>query len=307
MNALNRPGGDGQPLIPALKGVEVSVVMVVYRTGPALGESLRRVLACPEVDQLLMVDNGSAPDEAAAMDAAAADARVQILRGHGNVGFARGANLGASAAHGRILVFLNPDAFLEDGCIDALGAALDPAISPCLVGARVMNPDGSEQRGGRRGEVTPMSTALSLTGLARKVAAWKGYEIHHETEVLPTGPVPAPTISGACFAMTRADFASLGGFDEAYFLHVEDIDLCWRVRQSGGEVLFQPRARVVHLGSTARKPPLFVEISKGFGLARYFRKRADTAGGKLAAWLLLPAILAVSVARAALRGRSGRG
>jgi hypothetical protein len=97
-----------------------------------------------------------------------------------------------------------------------------------------------------------MSTALSLTGLA-KVGALKDYEIHHEGEAAPEGPVPTPTVSGACFAMTRADFAALGGFDEGYFLHVEDVDLCWRVRQAGGAVLFQPQARVVHLGSTARK------------------------------------------------------
>jgi GT2 family glycosyltransferase len=306
MNAPNhRDQGSALPLLPSLVGVEVSVVMVVYRTGPALGESLRRVLDCAEVDEFVVVDNGSAPDEVAAMDAAAEDARVQVLRGHGNVGFARGANLGASAAHGRVVVFLNPDAFLEEGCIPALSAALDRKISPCLVGARVMNPDGTEQRGGRRGELTPMSTALSLTGLA-KVGALKDYEIHHEAEAAPEAPVPTPTVSGACFAMTRADFAALGGFDEGYFLHVEDVDLCWRVRQAGGEVLFQPGARVVHLGSTARKARMFVEVNKGFGLARYFRKRAETAPARLAAWLLFPAIMGVSVGRALLRPRHRR-
>jgi GT2 family glycosyltransferase len=306
MNALNRPDGDGLPLIPSLVGVEVSVVMVVYRTGPALAESLRRVLATGEVDEFVLVDNGSAPDETAMMDAVAGDGRVQILRGHGNVGFARGANLGASAAHGRLLVFLNPDAFLEPGCIAALSAAMDPTRSPCLVGARVLNPDGAEQRGGRRGEVTPISTVMSLTGLARRASAWNRHEIHRESEALPDGPVPTPTISGACFAMTRSDFAAVGGFDEGYFLHVEDVDLCWRVRQGGGVVLFQPKARVVHLGHTAMKAPLLVELHKGFGLARYFRKRADTPIGKLAAWALMPAIIAVSAARAALRGRPAR-
>jgi N-acetylglucosaminyl-diphospho-decaprenol L-rhamnosyltransferase len=305
MNALNRPGGEGLPLIPSLVGARVSVVMVVYRTGPALAESLRRVLACEDVDEFVVVDNGSSADEVAAMDAAAKDARVQILRGHGNVGFARGANLGASAAHGRMLVFLNPDAFLEDGCIAALAAALDPNISPCLVGARVLNEDGAEQRGARRGEVTPMSTVMSLTGLARR-PAWNRHEIHREADALPDGPVATPTISGACFAMTRSDFAAMDGFDEGYFLHVEDVDLCWRVRQSGGVVLFQPQARVVHLGHTAMTAPLLVELHKGFGLARYFRKRAGTPWGKLAALGLIPAIIAVSAARAALRRRPSR-
>jgi GT2 family glycosyltransferase len=306
MNALNRPEEDGLPLRSSLKGIEVSVVMVVYRTGPALAESLRRVLAASDVDEFVLVDNGSASDEAAVMKAVEADARVTVLRGHGNVGFARGANLGASAAHGGVLVFLNPDAFLEEGCIAALQAALDPSLSPCLVGARVLNPDGTEQRGGRRGEVTPASALFSLTKLAGRLPGLKRFEIHHEDEALPAGPVPTPTVSGACFAMTRADFTALGGFDEGYFLHVEDIDLCWRVRRQGGAVLFQPQARVLHLGSTARRAPLLIEINKGFGLARFFRKRADTAGEKLTALLLTPVILAVSVARATLRRRPAR-
>ena len=213
------------------------------------------------------------------MDAAAADGRMQVLRGHGNVGFARGANRGAAAARGRLLVFLNPDAFLEPGCIAALEAALDPACRPCLVGARVMNPDGSEQRGGRRGEVTPLSTVLSLSGLAGRIGVLSRFEIHHEAEATPDGPVAVPTVSGACFSMTATDFASVDGFDEGYFLHVEDIDLCWRVRRAGGKVVFQPLAQVTHLGSTSRKAALFVEVNKGLGLARYFRKRAATIAG----------------------------
>ena len=311
---MNRPvrpetGGfvDRSRPIPGLIGADVSVVMVVYRTGAeALAQSVRQVLAEPAVDEFVVVDNGSTPEEAAVLDAAAADPRVQVLRGHGNVGFARGCNLGASASHGRVLVILNPDAFLQPGCIAALKAALAGRPSPCLVGARVMSVDGKEQRGARRGEVTPVSTLLSLTQLARLAPHLNGFEIHREGETLPDAPVPMPTISGACFAMTRADFAAVGGFDEGYFLHVEDIDLCWRVRKRGGVVLFQPAAEVVHLGSTSRKAPIVVEYWKGLGLARYFRKRADRGWRRLAAYALSPLIIAASVARPVLRGHAFR-
>jgi N-acetylglucosaminyl-diphospho-decaprenol L-rhamnosyltransferase len=307
MTAFIRPRSGGfveaAGRLPSLIGAELSVVMVVYRTGPALVESLRRVLADGAADEFVIVDNGSTAEEVAVMDAAASrDPRLQILRGHGNVGFARGANLGASAAHGRVLVFLNPDAFLEPGCLEALRTSLHGRPSPCLIGARVMNTDGTEQRGARRGEVTPVTTLLSLTHLAKAAPGLRRFEIHHEDQALPDGPIPAPTISGACFAMTRADFSAIGGFDEGYFLHVEDVDLCWRVRQSGGEVLFHPGARVVHLGSTSKKAPVVVEFWKGLGLARYFRKRADRPSRRLLAFLLAPLIVVASVARPILRG-----
>ncbi|MBE7218195.1 MAG: glycosyltransferase family 2 protein [Caulobacteraceae bacterium] len=283
--------------------VGVTVVMVVYRTGPVLAKSVRRVLREEMVDELVLIDNGSTDDEEAILDEAAREPKVTLIRGHGNVGFARGANMGASAAHGRVLVFLNPDALLQAGCVSALKNALTVQVRPCLIGARVLNPDGSEQRGARRGEVTPVTTLLSLTRLSQRMKAFRGFEIHHEADPTPGEPLAVPTISGACFAMTRADFADMGGFDTGYFLHVEDVDLCWRVRRSGGDVLFQPAARVTHLGSTSRSHPLKVEFHKGVGLARYFRKRADTPQRQVLAWGLSLPIIGVSVLRALRRRR----
>ena len=295
---------DLGPVAPEV-GIGVSVVMVVYQTGPVLWESLAHVLADPDCDEFVLVDNGSSADEIAHIDATAAnDARMTVLRGQGNVGFARAVNMGAQAAHGQVVLVLNPDAFLQPGCIRALMRALRAAPSPCVVGARVLNADGTEQRGARRGEVTPITSLLSVTGLARKVEQFHTFEVHHEDDPAPRQRIPVPTISGACFAMRREDFLAIGGLDTGYFLHVEDVDLCWRVRKAGGEVLFEPRAQVVHLGSTSLKWPLKVEFHKGVGLARFFRKRADNLRRKLLAIALTPVIVTVSVARPILRGQA---
>lgn len=282
--------------------VDVSVIMVVFMTGPALFSSISRVLADPMVGDFVIVDNGSSEaDQARLYAISQTDERIRLLAGHGNIGFARGANLGASAAKGRWLVFLNPDAFLEPGCVAALIAGAEGQPSPCVVGARVLNEDRSEQRGARRSEVTPVTTLLSFTRLAELVPAFRRFEIHLESEAVPEAPLAVPVISGACFAVTQADFRLLKGFDGRYFLHVEDIDLCWRARMAGGAVVFQPRAEVVHLGHTSLVEPFFVEFFKGRGLARYFRKRADNPARKLLAWLLGPLIVLAAVSRPAMR------
>ena len=286
----------------------VSVVMVVYMTGEALEESVACVLKDPAVDEFLIVDNGSTSGEAAGLQALAErDPRVVLVAGQGNVGFAKGANLGAARARGEVLVFLNPDAFLQAGCIASLVRELQDRASPCIVGGRVLNADRTEQRGARRGDITPITALMSLSRLAQKVPAWRRYEVHWEADVSPDQVAAVPTISGACFAMRRADFDTLKGFDEGYFLHVEDVDLCWRVRQAGGEVLFHPKAEVVHLGHTSLVSPLRVEFHKGVGLARYFRKRAQGPGQTLLAWLLSPLILATAVARPLMWRLKGRG
>jgi GT2 family glycosyltransferase len=295
--------------VPSPLAVDVSVIMVVYMTGPALFDSIDCVLAEERVGEFVLVDNGSTPEDEARLRAiAAAEPRVKFLGGHGNVGFARGANMGAAAATGRRLIFLNPDAFLQPGCVKAMEETLGRCGGegrPCLIGANVMNIDGTEQRGARRGEVTPVTTLLSFTRLSERIPFLRPFEIHREEEPLPDAHIEVPVISGACFAMSREHFAALGGFDGGFFLHVEDVDLCWRVRQRGGRVVFQPSARVVHLGSTSRTHPITVEFWKGVGLARYFRKRADTLQRKLLAYSLGPLIIAVAVCRPTIRSVLG--
>jgi GT2 family glycosyltransferase len=282
----------------------VSVVMVVYMTGEALEESAACVLRDGAVDEFVIVDNGSTGQEAAALAAIAArDPRVKLVSGQGNVGFARGANLGARTATGEVLVFLNPDAFLQAGCVAELAREIAHRPVPTIVGGRVLNADRTEQRGARRGDITPFSALLSLSGLARR---WRRFEVHWEGDRLPEKAAAVPTISGACFCMRREDFDAVQGFDEKYFLHVEDVDLCWRVRRQGGLVLFHPRAEIIHLGHTSQTSPLRVEFHKGVGLARYFRKRAEGAGPRLLAWLLAPVIVGTAVARPVLWRITGR-
>jgi GT2 family glycosyltransferase len=276
----------------------VSVIMVVYMTGEALQQSIACVLDDPLVDEFVIVDNGSTPaDRARLRDLAGRDERVTLLTGHGNVGFARGANLGARSARGERLVFLNPDAFLQPGCIAELVREIEHRPAPCIVGGRVLNADRTEQRGARRGDITPMSALVSLARLAHRVPALRDYEVHWEAEAPPEQPAAVPTISGACFCMRRDDFEAVDGFDEGYFLHVEDVDLCWRVRQQGGSVVFHPKAEVIHLGRTSQTSPLRVEFHKGVGLARYFRKRAVKLSERLLAWVLSPVIVCTAVIR----------
>ena len=286
---------------------EISVIMVVYMTGPALFTSIARVLADRDVDDFVIVDNGSTEaDQARLFAISQTDDRIRLLSGHGNIGFARGANLGASAARGRFLVFLNPDAFLEPGCVRRLKEATQGQPSPCIVGARVLNEDRTEQRGARRSEITPVTTLLTFTRLAES-RKFRTFEIHLEDQPLPDHPTAVPVISGACFGVSRSDFRKLKGFDGGYFLHVEDVDLCWRARRDGGSVVFHPQAEVVHLGHTSLVEPFFVEFFKGRGLARYFVKRADNLPRKLLAYALGPLIVMASVSRPLMRKVRGQG
>ncbi len=287
----------------------ISVVMASYHTGPALAQTAAAVLAAPDVAELVLVDNGNPPEMTARLrDLAAAQPAMRLLSGHGNAGFAKACNLGARAATGDHLLFLNPDAILAPGAASRLAAAGANAARPWIAGARLIGEDGREQRGARRGMLTPLSALAGFTGLhvlAGRFPALRN--IHREAEPLPEEPVPIPVVSGAAMMLRADDFAALGGFDEAYFLHVEDIDICRRAAEAGGGAIFVPEARAMHYGSTSDAPALRVEWAKARGFMHYFWKFARGIPGKAGAMLIAPLIAAAIMGRALLTAtRQGR-
>ncbi|MGB3456416.1 MAG: glycosyltransferase family 2 protein [Litorimonas sp.] len=264
--------------------MSLSVIMVSYRTGPSLIGAVRA--AAVDADEVIVVDNGNPPEARRALLRAVQDLdTVRLVQGHGNIGFARACNYGAALSHADHLLFLNPDTDIEPGAASALAEAGNGRIRPWIAGGLIVDDRGRELRGARRGELTPGSV---LSGFNRT------------GEPLPDGPVPMPTITGAMLMTDRASFRMLGGFDEAYFLHVEDIDLCRRARRAGGEVIFVPQARALHHGATSDVPPWRVEAHKLRGLLRYFWTQ-DGRLSKLTALLLSPFLIAAVTGRAVWR------
>ncbi len=296
------PHLDMSPYDETVDGV--TVIMIVFHTGKVLFESIAKVLDDPQVRQFVIIDNGSSERVAEKLRNLKDEYdHILLVQGHGNIGFAKAANLGAHLANQPWLVFLNPDAQLRPDCIKRLVQSARGQVGPCIIGSRLLNPDLTEQRGARRGEVTPVTTLLALTRLSKLIPELQKFEIHYEAHDLPDQPLSVPTISGACFVVSKRDFSRLKGFDTHFFLHVEDVDLCWRAREAGGTVLFHPKAEVIHEGHTSRVEPLFVELHKGMGLCYYFHKRAKGFWRKAYVLALAPVILTVSVARALTRPR----
>ena len=279
----------------------VSVIMVTWRTGKALFEAIEAVLGANRLHELILVNNGNPPDDEARLRALAeGEPRIRLIEGQGNIGFGKACNLGASQAVGENLLFLNPDAIVRPGALTALCAAAEQAGAPALIGARLVNPDGREQRGGRRGRLTLWSALVSFSGLGALSGLHPIFrDLHREREPLPDAPAQTPVVSGAAMLIERMHFAQLGGFDEAYLLHVEDIDLCRRVEAAGGEVWFAPDAEVMHYGSTSCTSIMRVEWAKAQGFVRYFWKFARGPLGHLGVVLVAPLIAAAIMVRAA--------
>ncbi len=247
----------------------ISVIMVSYMTGPALIEAILAVLADRDIRELIVVDNGNTESARARLsELTAKDDRVRFLQGHGNIGFARACNYGAKLATGHYLLFLNPDAVIAKGAARQLANAGDCLVEPWITGGLLRDKNGQEQRGARRRALTPLSALVGFLPVLEAIPGLRS--IHRETDPLPTEPVQIDTISGACLMTDRPSFERMSGFDERYFLHVEDIEICRRARQMGGQVCFVPGAKIMHYGSTSEVPRIWIEKEKLKGFLRYF-------------------------------------
>lgn len=269
-------------------------IIVSYRTGDVLGACLGGLLAADGLDEIIIVDNGNAQDGEALLDAAArGDSRVRIVRGHGNIGFAAACNLGARMAHSEVLVFVNPDVILKPAAINDLVAALAAAPPPAIVGGDLRDKNGNPDRGSRRDRLTLWRAFVSFSGLAR--LGVRDHNLH--ADPLPSAPTDVSAISGALFVIRQIDFEHLCGFDEGYFLHVEDIDLCRRAEDLGWRVLFAPGPHGVHLRSTSDADSREIARLKAEGIARYFNKFATGSFDRVLAQVASMVLLALRPSR----------
>jgi len=259
--------------LPA-RTVQISIVMVSFHTGPELDEAIDAVLAQNVDLELILVDNGNPVDVTAALKARAlADSRLSVLTGHGNIGYAAACNLGARNAGGEYLLLLNPDCVLQHDALSDLIQLTEGAASPWVAGCRIVNPDGTDQRGSRRELPTPWLTLVEVLRLDRLAPNHPYFRrLNQHNEPVPESVSVVPAVSGACMLMPLDDYRLIGGMDERFYLHVEDLDLCFSISKAGGNVLFVPQVSLVHYKSTSDASAARIEWYKARGFTQYFRK-----------------------------------
>lgn len=259
----------GKPML-----VPVSLITVNYNAGALLESCVLSGLS--QASEVVVVDNASSDDSLARLDASCrSEGRLRVVRNRQNLGFAAASNIGAKAASGRYLLFLNPDCFLEPESLARLIQAIEANPQTGMAGGLLLDPDGAEQGGDRRAAPTPGRSLVRAFGLSHLAHRWPRlfFDFHLHKQPLPDGPIEVEAISGACMLVRREALEEVGPLDEGYFMHCEDLDWCMRFRQQGWKILFVPDAKIVHhKGTCSRSRPIFVEWHKHKGMVRYYRK-----------------------------------
>ena len=269
------PVSSFNPVVP-----ELSVIVVAADSGASLRDCVRAVLAWSMPLELLLIDNGSSDGVPQALDRAlSADPRLRLIYNYANLGFGPAVNRAAAQARSDRLLILNPDCVLEQAGVQRLLDILAAEPHAGLLGAVVCGADGVPDPASLRRDPLLRRTLNSLRG--------KRADGINVAGPLPDHVVAAEAVSGAVMLLPRVVFERMNGFDEAYFLHFEDLDLCRRVRDAGYQVLLAGDVRALHgKGGSSAHRPVFVSRHKHRGMWRWFRKFDPAARQPLLAGLV---------------------
>lgn len=294
---VNRAAG---PPDAALARVDVAIVN--YNAGDWLAHCIARLR--PEgVDRphVIVVDNASNDASLQALDereSTAGDLTIERL--DRNTGFAAGVNRATAHATREFLLILNPDCLLAPDALARLVAELDAHPEAGLVSGRVLGADGHEQRGSRRRLPTPRRVIAELLRT-------DGERIDCSDSPAPDSSVDVEAVSGACMLVRRGAFERLGGMDEGYPLHFEDLDLFARLRAAGWTLRWVPDVEILHAGGRSSSTrPVGVLWAKHLGLWRYLTNHCRDAWPVWQRPLWLIALVAHAVLRTPLAWAAAR-
>ena len=249
--------------------VKISVIIVNHNAGAALDNCLASVI--DKVFEVVVVDNHSEPENfepvVSCFEKYTPFRVVRLLK---NTGFSAGCNAGVAVSSGDYLLFLNPDCICLADLFEKLAEVLNNNPQAGIVGGMLLGEDCKEQGGGRRAEPSIWRAFTRASGLWR---VWRRGDYHLDHQKTSKEPVEVDAVSGACLMIRREVFKEIGGFDEGYFLHCEDLDLCLTAKRRGWQVFSCPDARVFHSkGVCGTGKSLFVEWHKHRGMLRFFKK-----------------------------------
>ncbi|OUU96355.1 MAG: hypothetical protein CBC35_01420 [Planctomycetes bacterium TMED75] len=194
---------------------------------------------------------------------------VEFVQANNNIGFGQSNNLGATKASGEYLLLLNPDTELKPGALNHLVSSAIRSPELGIMGARLLNSDGTLQTSSVHALPTPLNQFLD-SELARRIypkssffGTAKAYSSQKDTEV--------EAVSGACMLIRSSLFNDIGGFSSCYFMYAEDMDLCFKTRKAGLRNYHCPACEIIHHGggSSSQQFSKFSTVHMCESLNRY--------------------------------------
>lgn len=252
----------------------IAVVVVNWNSGALLERCVRSIQANAPSCEIVLADNASKDSSLAFLEGL--EAPPLLLQNRENAGFAAANNQGWRASRGDKVLFLNPDAEVLPGAVEALACRLDAASDIWAAGGRLLE-DANAQAAEKSVRAFPSvgSVAAEMFLLEEIWPRNPWTRRYRMADWDHNSPRDVDQPAAACLMVRRAVLESLGGFDETFWpAWFEDVDLCKRIREAGGRIVFEPQASFLHLGAISLNTLAPEEFMRPFyvNMVRYFRK-----------------------------------
>lgn len=226
--------------------MNISICIVTLNCAHVIRTCLDSIAASEGVQaEIVIVDNASIDDTVAIIEKGYP--HVKLIRNKSNVGFSIATNQGIRASSSELVLWLNPDTILRPDSLAQLAQFLVNTPAAGIVGPKVLNEDGSFQPQCKRGQQTPLTALMHLTGLGRLLPRLPGANEYLLGHLSPDLPHQVTSVSGCCLLARRTLAEQIGLLDEAIFGFGEDVDWCVRTAKAGWQVWYRPESVITHL------------------------------------------------------------
>jgi GT2 family glycosyltransferase len=231
----------------------VSALIVSYNVRGYVLESLRAFYSTSGPDaEAIVIDNASSDGTPEAVRRAFPEAKIIALKE--NVGFGRANNAGLEASKSELVLLLNPDVVLKEGCVERLAGFLAANPEAGAAGPKLERPDGRLDLAARRAFPSPLPALYRFTVLSRLFPNSPRFNRYNLGSISTDTVHEIDAGTAACLMVRRSAVDKVGFFDPDFFMYGEDLDLCYRLREGGWKIYYVPDAIAIHVkGSSTRQ------------------------------------------------------
>lgn len=252
--------------------MELSIIIVSWNVKKELITALKSIQEySPRCDfETIVIDNASTDGTSEMISGDFPD--VITIENKENRGFAAANNQGIEKSQGQYILLLNPDTILHSGSLDLLINFMDRNEDVGACGPKLLNADGTVQRSVRRFPTFRAAlyrhTILNLVGLFRgQYRKWLMKDFTYDVQA------DVCQLMGAALLIRNSIIRQVGAMDEAFFMYFEEVDLCYRIRQAGWRIVFNPEVVITHIGgSSAEQIPAQKQVMMFMSMLAFFKK-----------------------------------
>lgn len=261
--------------------MDLSIIIVSFNTKELLVSCIKSIFKHTKniKFEIIVVDNNSNDGSAQISKSLGAI----VIKNKENFGFGTANNQGFKISRGKYVLFLNSDTEIEDNVFEGMVSWMNINSKAGIATCALKNKDGSLQATGGYFPTLPrVFSWMTIQDIPFVDNIIKPFHPYHSKSLFFKGgsfyesKKELDWVTGAFLLTRREVLEGSGGWDENFFMYVEEVDLCFRIKKLGYKVWYLPKWSIIHLGGSSSKTSEFSLISEYGGIKKFYKKHYPT-------------------------------